>query len=80
MERKSTFHVSVFPRGSHTPNVQPFHDGHIGSVDLGSVTIQSTNPDDLDELARALHGAARMMRDASRGGYGLLREGGEVPA
>ena len=63
----SSARTTLFPRGDATHRIQPYgvHD-HIGSVDIGTLTIQSTSAADLYQLAEALTAAADMVALASR--------------
>ena len=63
----STSRTTVFPYGDCIGHVQPYLDGHLGAVDIGpSITIQSTDPDHLLQLAEQLMDVAYAMDPALR--------------
>ena len=63
----SVSHTAIHPRGDAIVKVQPYGDGHLGAVTVGDVvTIQSTDPRHLLQLADALDQAAEQMLAGQR--------------
>ena len=82
----STSHTTVFPYGDCIGRTQPYQGGHLGAVDVGrSITIQSTDPDHLLQLAEQLMDVAyameRLIEDTkARRELKALVSDGQVPA
>ena len=67
MNLPSHAHTAIHPRGDAIVKVQPYGDGHLGAVTVGDVvTIQSTDPRHLLQLADALDQAAEIMLAGQR--------------
>jgi len=63
----STSHTTVFPYGDCIGRTQTYLGGHLGAVDIGpSITIQSTDPDHLLQLAEELMDVAYAMDPSLR--------------
>ena len=63
----STSRTTVFPYGDCIGRTQTYLGGHLGAVDIGpSITIQSTDPDHLLQLAEQLMDVAYAMDPSLR--------------
>jgi len=84
--KTSTSHTTVFPYGDCIGRTQTYLGGHLGAVDIGpSITIQSTDPDHLLQLAEELMDVAyameRLIEDTkARRELTALVSDGQVPA